>query len=159
MMGSIAEQRLCRSLQAILAELADGATIPDSEQFREVLVCLQYFIPVILAEVHREWRFQGLDDVLPLLARKTAEGVVEILGLCCFVSDQTITPFHLRLKVALSDEEVLWLECRLGERGPQGMVRMPFDSLNAARKRLYPLMDKAGSMDWVYEVTFGHRRI
>jgi hypothetical protein len=59
MMGSIAEQRLCRSLQAILADLPDGATIPDSEQFREVLACLQYFIPVILAEVYREWRFQG----------------------------------------------------------------------------------------------------
>jgi hypothetical protein len=52
-MGSIAEQRLCRSLQAILADLPDGATIPDSDQFREVLVCLQYFIPAILAEVHR----------------------------------------------------------------------------------------------------------
>jgi hypothetical protein len=159
MMGSVAEQKLCRSLQAILADLPDRATIPDSEQFREVLVCLQYFIPVILAEVHREWRFQGLDDVLPVMARKTVEGEVEILGLCCFVSDQTLTPFHLRLQVAVSAEDVSWLECRLGERGPQGMVRMPFHSLNAARKRLYLLTDKASLIDWVYQVTFGHRRI
>ncbi len=157
-MGSIAEQRLCRSFQAILADLPDGATIPDSEQFREVLVDLQYFIPLILAEVHREWRFQGLDDVLPVMPRKTVEGGVEIFGLCCFASDQTLTPFHLCLQVAVSEEEVSWLECRLGERGPQGMARMPFHSLNAARKRLYPLMDKAGSIDWVYQVTFGHRR-
>jgi hypothetical protein len=157
-MASEAEQRLCRSLPAILADLPNGAMIPDSEQFREFLVCLQHFIPVILAEVYREWRFQGLDDLLPLLSRKTGNRDVEIFGLCCFVSDQTLTPLRLRLQVNMSETEVSWIECMLGEGGPHGLVKTPFHSLNAARKRLYPLMDKADLIEWVYHVTFGHRR-
>jgi hypothetical protein len=44
-MASIPEQRLSRSLRAILADLPVGASLPDSEQYREVLTDLQYFIP------------------------------------------------------------------------------------------------------------------
>jgi hypothetical protein len=95
---------------------------------------------------------------LPMVARKTADGEVEILGLCIIVSDQTVTPLHVRLQVTASTDAISWLECRLGERGKQGMVRMPYDSWTVMAKRLYALDGKHNLVDWLYKATFGHRR-
>jgi hypothetical protein len=157
-MVSICEQRLSRSLRAVLADLPNCASIPDSEQYREVLTALQYFIPVVLGEIHREWTFQGLDDVVSVDARKTGEVEVEIFGVCCIVSDQTLTPLHVHLQVAASDDEISWLECRLGERGHDGMVRKPYRFLREMTKRLRTLEGRVDLIDWVYKVTFGKRR-
>jgi hypothetical protein len=158
-MASTLEQRLSRSLRSILADLPNGESLPDSEQFREVLTGLEWFIPVVLAEIYREWNFQGLDGVVPVQARKTGEGEVEIFGLCILICDQTLAPLHLRLQVAASGAEVSWLECRLGERGEHGMVRTPYDALGAAAKRLHALQGRAEQIAWVYKVTFGDRRL
>jgi hypothetical protein len=40
------------------------------------------------------------------------------------------------------------------------MVRVPYDSPmhHAMTKRLYALEGRADEIDWVYKVTFGHRR-
>ena len=157
-MVSIPEQRLSRSLRAVLADLPVGASVPDSEQYREVLTALQYFIPVVLGELYREWTFQGLDDVVPVEARKAGEGEVEIFGVCCIVCDQTLTPLHVHLQVAASDDEISWLECRLGERGQGGMVRKPYGFLGEMTKRLRRLDGRVDLIDWVYKVTFGERR-
>jgi hypothetical protein len=157
-MVSIPEQRLSRSLRAVLDDLPNGASIPDSKQYREVLTALQYFIPVVLGEIHREWTFQGLDDVVPVEARKTGEGEVELFGVCCIVSDQTLTPLHVHLQVAAPDDEISWLECRLGERGQDGMVRKPYGFLSEMTKRLRALDGRVELIDWVYKVMFGKRR-
>ena len=158
-MASSIEQRVSRSLRAILADLPDGASIGDSEQFRQVLSGLEFFLPhQVLSEIYPEWNHESLDGILPLVARKTGDGEAEIFGLCIIISDQTLTPLHIRLRVAASTDEVSWLECRLGERGKHGMVRTPYESASAVSKRLYALDGKAELIDWVYKVTFGHRR-
>jgi hypothetical protein len=157
-MVSIPEQRLSHSLRAILSDLPIGASIPDSEQYREVLTALPWFIPVVLGELYREWTFQGLDDVVPVEARKTGEGEVEIFGVCCIICDQTLTPLHIHLQVAASSDEISWLECKLGEQGQDGMVRKPYYFLREMTKRLRRLDGKVDLIDWVYKVTFGERR-
>lgn len=157
-MASRAEESISRSLRLILAELPNGATIEDSEQFREVLSGLEYFIPEVLREIHPEWIHESLDGVLPLLARKTKEGEADIFGICIIISDQTVTPLHLCLQLSVSSEEVSWLECKLGERGENGMVRTPYHSLNALKNRLYVLVGRSDLIDWVYKVAFGNRR-
>ena len=157
-MVSIPEQRLSHSLRVVLADLPIGASIPDSEQYREALTALQYFIPVVLGEIHREWAFQGLDDVMPVEARKTGEGEAELFGVCCMVSDQTLTPLHVCLQLAAPVDEISWLECRLGERGRDGMVRKPFRSLREMTNRLRALGGRVDLIDWAYKVTFGERR-
>lgn len=157
-MVSIPEQRLSQSLRAVLADLPIGASIPDSEQYREVLTSLQFFIPVVLGELYREWTFKGLDDVVPVEARRTGEGEVEIFGVCCIVSDQTLAPLHVHFQVAASHDEISWLECRLGERGQNGMVRKPYCFLREITKRLRRLGGRVDLIDWVYNVTFGERR-
>ena len=134
------------------------ASIADAEQFREVLCGLEYFLPEVLREIHPEWDRESLDGLFPQVACKTRDGEAEIFGLCILISDQTLTPFHLRLQISPSVDKVSWLECRLGERGEQGMVRTPYQSLNAIRKRLYGREGRADRIDWVYNVTFGKRR-
>jgi hypothetical protein len=155
-MVSKAEQSISRSLRAVLSELPIGATIPDSEQYRKFLTALQYFIPEVLGEIHREWMFQGLDDVVPIEARKTGEGEAEIFGVCCFVSDQTLTPLHVHLQMAVPGDEISWLECRLGEREQEGMVRKPYRFLNEMIKRVRRLDGRVDLIDWVYKVTCGN---
>jgi hypothetical protein len=101
---------------------------------------------------------EALDGILSLVARKTGRLEAEILGLCILLSDQSVTPLHVRLQIGIYNDEITWLECRLGERGNHGMVRTPYDSSSAVAKRLYALEGKADSIDWVYKVTFGQRR-
>src|SRR5262245_32311154 len=155
---SPAELRLSRSLRAMLPMLPGGAAIPDSPHCRDALLSLQYFLPEVLAELYREWTFRGLDDVVPVLFRKTGEDEAELFGICCFVCDQTLTPLHVRLQVAATTDEISWLECRLGEHEGSGMVRQPYRFLGSMTKRLYRLDGRADEIDWVYKVTFGQRR-
>jgi hypothetical protein len=154
-MASRAEQRVGRSLRAILADLPNGASILESEQIQDVLDGLEYFLPEVLQEIYREWKHESLDGFLPVVARKTREGEAEFFGLCIIISDQTLTPFHLWLQGALSTDAVSWLECRLGERGENGMVRTPYKN---KERKLNALEGKAGLIEWVYKVTFGQRR-
>jgi hypothetical protein len=152
------EQFLSRTLRPVLANLPVGANIVESKQFREVLSGIEYFLPEVLGEIYPEWTQESLDGVIPLVARKTNDAEAEIFGLCIIISDQTVTPLDLRLQVAVANDEISWLECRLGERGEHGMVRTRYDSLNAAAKRLHALEWKADLIDWVYKVTFGEKR-
>lgn len=152
-MASKSEQIIGRLLRTILGDLPNDAPIGDSEQFRDVLCGLEFFVPEVLGEVYSEWNHESLDGILPVTARKTRDGEVEIFGQCIFLSDQTMTPVQLRLQVSSSEDEVSWLECRLGERGEHGMVRTPYESRNAVGKRLYALQGRADAIDWVYKVT------
>lgn len=158
-MVSRAEETVGRLLRAILADLPDGADIDDSEQFRAVLFGLESFLPhEVLMEIYPEWDRESLDGIMPMLARKTGEDEAEIFGLCILISDRTVTPLHVRLQAAASTDEVSWLECRLGERGNHGMVRVPYGSLGTIVKRLHALDCRPDQIDWVYKATFGHRR-
>jgi hypothetical protein len=151
------ESLLSQALRATLADLEDGE-IPDSEQFREALLGLQYFLPTILGEIHREWRFWGLDGIIPIVARKTGDREVDLFGLCCEVYECWLAPLHVRLQLSTEGDEVGWLECRLGERGQAGILRAPYDCLNKMRKRFQAVSYPIRQVNWEYAVTFGARQ-
>lgn len=157
-MASKAEEITSRCLRAILAGLPTGSTIDDSEEFRNALTGLEWFLPGVLAEIHPEWTGKSLDGIYPHVARKTGEREAEILGLCCLMSDQTLTHIHLRLQLSAATDEISWLELRLGEMGQHGMVRTPYQSETSFHRRLNALDRKADTIEWVYKVTFGQRR-
>jgi hypothetical protein len=165
-MPSKAEQHCSRALRAILADLPDGASFADLEtaEYREFLSGLEWFLPGVLGEIHSEWSEQAwdaeaLDGVLPLFARKMADREAEILGVGILISDQATTPLHVRLQIAPVEDEITWLECRLGERGSQGMLRTPYDPAKIFPKRLYVLNGDLSQLDWFYHVTFGERAL
>lgn len=156
-MAPKAEETASRRLRAILAEIPAGASIGDSPEFRDALTGLEWFLPTVLAEIHPEWIGESLDGIYPHVARKTGEREAEILGLCCLMSDQTLTPIHVRLQLSSTGDEVSWLELQLGEKGRTGMVRLPYSSSPSIHKRLHALSQSANTIEWVYKVTFGER--
>jgi hypothetical protein len=92
-----------------------------------------------------------------LLARSAIKEA-EIFGQCIFLSDQRLTPFHVRLQIFPNKDEIAWLECGLGEQGEHGMVRTPYHRLAATFKRLYLMDGTTDKLDWTYKVTFGRKR-
>ncbi len=158
-MVSKAEEVASRRLRAILAEIHAGETIPDSSDLRDALSGFEWFLPTVLAEIHPEWTGESLDGIYPHRAHKIGEREAEILGLCCLMSDQTLTPIHLRLQLSSTADEVSWLELRLGEKGRAGMVRIAYSSSPSLHKRLHALSRRASTIEWVYQVTFGDRTI
>ena len=155
-MASELEMSIAGRLRAVLAPLPDGAQIENSPELREVLVGLEFFIPKVLCERHLEWKYESLDGILPVAARKIADGEAEFVGECILISDQTVTPIHLRMQVATEADEISWLECRLGERVDGAMKRIPYSS----HWSIGPLLlatEQVDAIDWYYGVTFGEK--
>jgi hypothetical protein len=157
-MASRVEQMVSRSLWTILAELSDGEYFDTSEELRKVFLGLERIVPDVLREIYPEWYPESLDGIMPLLARKIGESEAEIYGLCILMSDQTLTPLHVRLQVAEGHDQLSWIECRLGERGRQGMSRTPLPSVDSLAKLLHHLQNRSDQIEWVYKATFGQRR-
>jgi len=155
-----AEQSLCRSLRECLAGRQLGECIGDSDSYRDFLNSLEYFIPEVLVQVHSAWRSEGLDGVLPLLAIKRGEREIELAAYCILIRDQTMAPLYLRMQLAADVDEVAWLECRFGERGPQGMIRLPYAQPNRLDKKLYACIQQGDTkgIAWAFGATFDARR-
>ena len=157
-MSTKTESSVSRALRVVLAGLPDGSNIPRSEAFESALVGLEFFLPLVLREVYREWKYESLDGVFPLVARRISEDEIEILGTCILISDQSLTLLHLHLQIPPSSDEVSWLECRLGEKGKNGMIRMPHAKQTEMFKRASALEGNAELIEWQYKVTYGIRR-
>jgi hypothetical protein len=82
------------------------------------------------------------------------------------ITDQTLVPIHLLLQLDASRDEVSWMVLKIGENltgqhgetGKRGMRRVPYSSLDLARRRMYQLDGNADLIVWRYKVTFGERR-
>lgn len=149
------EEMLCTELRAILAPLAVGEEIPNSEDLRWAMSTLERFLPDVLGEIHPEGK-EELDGVVPWVATKAGELEAEIFGMVYLMSDQAAAPAHLRLQVAIEANEVCWMEYRLGEKTERGMDRGHHSSAKW-QARLRSLGPK--KIDWMYRVTFGTRRV
>lgn len=147
--------RLGQLLRPILADTGIGERIAELEGFRDLLVGLESFVPQLLRELYPEWKRESLDGIYPWVARKTGEGTAEIFGLCIMITDQTLAPLHIRFQVGRSGDEISWAELRLGERGQNGMVRMPYLSPSNVDQLLHRLEGRANLIDWHYQVTIG----
>jgi hypothetical protein len=148
---SLAPENPCRS--------SDWANLynlerPQPEQTGGFFPCLELFLPAVLGEIHPEWRAESFDGFLPILARKIGQREAEIFGPCTMISDQTWTPFHLKIQIATSNEEVSWVELKVGESGKGGMKR---SSLSSVYNRFYLCDQNPQQIDWAYEVSFGNR--
>lgn len=108
-MTSRAEEIASRCLRAILANISTGSTIEYSDDFRWFQSALERVIPSILEDEYEWWRWENLDGFSFAVARKTGPEEAEFIGLCILMSDQTWTPIHLRLRVALQSDNIEWL--------------------------------------------------
>ncbi len=144
-------------MSVVLADASVGDSIDDSDACRDLLAALQFFLPEVLGEIHKEWKLgEGLDGIYSAIAKKTADHEFEIIGLCCLISDQTVTPLHLCLQVSPSAECVTWVDCRLGEQTGTGIRREPYGSSKVHRTMLH-VVQRLDSIDWFYHVGYGKR--
>jgi hypothetical protein len=155
---SKAETILCSGLRPILAALPARGTVDDSEELQSALSALEWFLPEVLSEIDSNWcDRESLDGIYPAVTRKTGDNEIEIVGMCCLISDQTLTPLHLQLQLDSTDDAVSWLECRLGESTPDGMLRIPYSQGTTYGFRLVA-GNRLDSITWVYHCGYGERR-
>jgi hypothetical protein len=151
------EQLLSRELRSILANLASGTNISELIANTEVLTALEYFLPSELAKIDPYWLRESLDGFFISDARKIGMDTAKFTGVCILISDQTTTPFELRLKVRSSDDKIDWMECKLGAggSGAGGMRRTPFPLW---QKNHFAAMEHVskGMVKWAYVLNLGH---
>ena len=151
---SRAEAVLCERLRSVFGSLPSQAAIDESEDFRVALTALEWFLPEVVDEIHPEC--PALDGVYPAYAQKHSHDEIEIIGICCLMS-QELTPLHVQLQLAESGDYVSWLECRLGEKVDGGMRKEPYRENIVLFDKLH-VMERLDSLDWFYEVGYGERR-
>ncbi len=153
---SVPEQRLCEHLAPLLRAHAVGDSIGDSTGEGYLFSSFEFFLPEILHEVHDEWRYESLDGVYPKVFRKTGVREIELIGLACFISDQTLTPLHVRLQLSPTYDRVSWVDLRLGERIGRGCRREPYRNSKTMGAMLH-VAERLDSIDWFYHVGYGDR--
>jgi len=92
----------------------------------------------------------------PASFHKTGDRDIELAGLALFISDQTLTPLHLRLQLSSAYDCVSWIDLKLGERIDGKCRREPYDSSKAFGAMLHAT-NRLDSIDWFYHVGYGER--
>jgi len=151
-----AEKIASRSLRAVLASLSPGSLIEDSDDFDIFQSALERVIPATLEAAYPWWRHESLDGFRFAVARKLRPEAAEFIGLCLLITDQTWTPLHLRVRIALQSDNIEWLDCKLGESGSGsgGLMRTPYGS-SRENKLLYSVADRLESIPWAYTIAVG----
>ncbi|MCP4105365.1 MAG: hypothetical protein GY749_07500 [Desulfobacteraceae bacterium] len=141
---------VCRSFRNLLSLLADGDSIEECEELKEALSDLEYYLPNILSEKYDFWRNESLDGLYAAKALKIGHNEVELLGMSILITDQTLIPFYVSFSIADSSDYIEWLNCKIGELGQEGLIKIPYHS-GKWKKKLYSLNEAL--IDWAYEIT------
>jgi hypothetical protein len=142
------ETLVSRSLRAAIGAVASGSPIPESDARLEFESTLERYVPALLG-----WQHEAFDAFRLCVAEKRGATDAEFLGLALLISDQTWTPFWLRISISSAADTLTHLHCKVGERGegPAGMVRTPYQSTRAS-KLLDSLPRRASELQWAYDV-------
>jgi hypothetical protein len=150
------ESSLFEMVHRCLDEVGPNAEVEGTTALKNLCVAVEYYVPKLLREIHQKWRREGLDGVLPCLARSPGKLEFELFAVAILMSDQTYTPLHVRLKLTPDFAGIEWLECRIGCEGPDGMERQSEASVS---KMIYELAHtgRCDRLRWAYEVGIGTR--
>lgn len=113
---------------------------------------LELLIPSELGRVFPEWEAESIDGFFFSSAVKSGEGSAALAGTCILISDQTLTPFSLKMSLAPSDGFEVF-RIRMGEAGsgPLG-ISGPKHGSPEARELLSSLNPRLRTIDWKYEL-------
>ncbi|ELP31405.1 hypothetical protein RBSWK_04675 [Rhodopirellula baltica SWK14] len=154
---SVPEQRVCELLAPLLRSREVGDSIAPSSDDGYIFSAFEFFLPGVLREIHAEWRHESLDGIYPASFRKTGDREIELIGLALFISDQTLTPLHVRLQLSPDFDCVSWIDLKLGERIDGECRREPYGSAKASGTMLH-VSNRLDSIDWYYHVGYGEQR-
>jgi hypothetical protein len=153
-MESKAEITTAKAVRRILTLPPDDVPTASDNIFNG----LEYFLPQVLSEIYDYWKHESFDGFFPAEFQRIGPNSVQLLGLGILISDQTVTPVHLRMGISPTEDKIQWMECRVGARGEGngGMDRVPYSRWP---KQLTVLPTAIDKIDWVYKITFGHQAI
>ncbi|GAB5407546.1 MAG: hypothetical protein Aurels2KO_57770 [Aureliella sp.] len=144
-------------LSPLLASHSVGDPINPRPNNNYIFSSLEFFLPEILRERHKEWQHESLDGLYPKTFRKTAEHEIDFVGLTIFIPDQTFTPIHLQLQLSPDHDCVSWVDLRLGERIGNNCRREPY-SRSQTTGTMFHVAERLGSIEWFYHVGYGERQ-
>ncbi len=115
-----------------------------------MLFSLEAFISQLFHEIG-VLKNDSLDGIYAEVVEKRGEFEMRVIGNCIFVVDQCLTPIDVRFSVASDRDEIDWCECKLGEMGPNGMVRTPYGG------KIRIVWDRLNEIEWCYHFGYGQR--
>ena len=146
------EKSLSKLIGLIIKKLESGEDIYDSEELREVLGFLEYFISLELREKYDEWEYESLDGIYVGQITMTGKNQISIIGMCVLISDQSFIPIYINTKISDSSNEIEWMNCKLAEYGENGIIKIPYNS-NRWNKQMYAL--DVNKINWHYSISYG----
>jgi hypothetical protein len=149
------ERKTAEALGALLESAPLGKRFDLSEEWRFVLSGLSFFIPEVLGEVRCDAGRYTIDAIYPARVTKNRARGIELVGLVCFVNDQTVSPLHLKMQVAETHDFISWFELRLGETDKTGGMRREKYRHSGIEKNMLHVWKRAASMDWFIHVAYG----
>lgn len=113
---------------------------------------LELLVPELLRRRYPEWQEESIDGFFFSSAVKNDAVSAELKGTCILISDQTVTPFSLSIRLSVP-HRFETLRIRLGEPGggPLG-ISGPACNSRAAQKMLLALNARVEAVHWVYDV-------
>lgn len=152
------ERRICSALGPILQRTNINADFVEDPEVQALLIGMEFYLPEILREIYSYWNVESLDNFYLSEARKIDTDTADIRGVCILISDQTITPFHVTIKLSPTRAEIEGVNCRLGKsgKGDGNMDRVPWTQWRD-HKHLH-LKASLERIDWVYTVSVGDKR-
>src|SRR4051812_43693379 len=109
------ERLAAEQVSTYLERVSVGSSLPIDSS---AALCdiLELLVPEILRRSNPEWQKESIDGFFFSTAVKTADVSAQLAGTCILISDQTVTPFALSLR--LSDAHRFHeIRIRLGEPG------------------------------------------
>ena len=153
---SVAEQRICELLAPLLKTYAVGDSLFVLPEESDIFSPFEWFFPQILQELYPAWEYESLDGIYPASFCKSGDREIELVGVALFMSDQTLTPLHVRLELSRRHDCITWLDLRLGEDEDGKCRRDPYGSSKANTSMV---LERLQSIDWYYCVGFGTRGV
>ncbi|GGO40255.1 hypothetical protein GCM10008949_49530 [Deinococcus humi] len=124
------------------------------EPSADLCFILERYIPQLLSQRYPEWAWESLDGIFAAHSQRTDSNTAEIAGMCLLISDQTMTPFFIRLTLSPSHDAVASCHLLLGEPGggALGISGPPCHSFKA-QGLLETVKARLQGIRWSYTLT------
>ncbi|WP_407538708.1 hypothetical protein Q0M94_11035 [Deinococcus radiomollis] len=135
-----------------IAEETDLMVKPSTE----LCNVLELYIPEQLAYSYPEWKSESLDGFFIASAMKTEPRTVKLTGSCILISDQTVTPFSMRLSLTLPRDSIASYQVYLGEPGGGRLgISGPLYGSSLAGKFMENVVPRLEHIEWSYMISSG----
>lgn len=141
---------VARTARSILNATEMGHFCLSSPLLQSLLSSLEGFISQLFHEIGVLVN-DSVDGIYAEIAEKRGAHEIRILGNCILITDQCLTPIDVRFSVARDKDEVDWCDCKLGEMGPNGMVRTPYGG------NIRLIACRGTEIEWCHHFGYDHR--